>query len=493
MKRFAGVMVCVLLAQATATAQITRRHTRPILPDQAALDRLNLKLAWRTYVPTDGLRDGINYIHVFPDVVLVQTHSGTLVALDVRDGGTLWRAKFGTAYRPAQPVGANKKLFLLIQGSRLYALSRKTGQLQWELDLPNAANAAPAADDESFYVPLGTGKLVAYEIIPPQEVAAEKAKRAAAAAEEDKKAEAALRGRGESPGDAMREALLKEDADGNVRKLWTHVSEARMEGTPLLTQESVLLADTAGTIVCMSKENSELRYRFPTDAPVSAPLAQHGEYAYLPSQDYNLYALDISAGVLQWRFAAGGPILRAPKVTDDSIYLGIANAGLYRVDRTSGKQVWRNPQVERFVASNKKYVYGMDSRDRLVLVDQNRGRSVALLDTSDFNVPVANEWTDRVYLASNDGLIVCLHDRDYRTPLRRKNVGKQAPVAKPQTSPLLKPGEDKPAGEDKPKAEDKPKPDAKPDKGAEKPKPAPKPKADDKGKMPDKPKGEDKK
>ena len=30
--------------------------------------------------------------------------------------------------------------------------------------------------------------------------------------------------------------------------------------------------------------------------------------------------------------------------------------------------------------------------------------------------------TDRLYLASNDGLVMCLHDRDYPAPLRMKTV-----------------------------------------------------------------------
>ena len=42
--------------------------------------------------------------------------------------------------------------------------------------------------------------------------------------------------------------------------------------------------------------------------------------------------------------------------------------------------------------------------------------------------PVSNELTDRIYLASNDGLLLCLHDRDYAKPVRVKNVQEKKPA-----------------------------------------------------------------
>jgi len=38
-------------------------------------------------------------------------------------------------------------------------------------------------------------------------------------------------------------------------------------------------------------------------------------------------------------------------------------------------------------------------------------------DIRDFVFPVVNGATDRIYLASNNGLIVCLHDKDYAQAL----------------------------------------------------------------------------
>jgi hypothetical protein len=44
--------------------------------------------------------------------------------------------------------------------------------------------------------------------------------------------------------------------------------------------------------------------------------------------------------------------------------------------------------------------------------------------------------TDRLYLAAHNGLIVCLHDRDYQTALLHRSIGGTA-TAKPPVDPRL--------------------------------------------------------
>jgi hypothetical protein len=55
---------------------------------------------------------------------------------------------------------------------------------------------------------------------------------------------------------------------------------------------------------------------------------------------------------------------------------------------------------------------------------------------------VVNEITDRLYLASNDGVILCLHDRDQTTPIRHQLPLEQAssPVVKLLENKVNDPG-----------------------------------------------------
>ena len=45
---------------------------------------------------------------------------------------------------------------------------------------------------------------------------------------------------------------------------------------------------------------------------------------------------------------------------------------------------------------------------------------MAKLDLSEWAIPIPNEWTDRVYLAANDGQVMCLRHRDLLKPLPLK-------------------------------------------------------------------------
>ncbi len=138
------------------------------------------------------------------------------------------------------------------------------------------------------------------------------------------------------------------------------------------------------------------------------------------------------------------------------MYQAIDRSGLYRLRRTDGEEAWLNRDAARFLASNMKFVYAADPQNRLLVIDRERGTTLSTYDgTRDFVFPVHNEWTDRLYLAANNGLIVCLHDRGNDTPEEMKAPPKER-------KPLPPPGGgDKPKEEPPPKGDgDKPKPPA---------------------------------
>ena len=71
-----------------------------------------------------------------------------------------------------------------------------------------------------------------------------------------------------------------------------------------------------------------------------------------------------------------------------------------------------------------KYVYAADSHGKLLILDGERGGVLGQYDTSAWQKPVANEWTDRIYFANGDGQILSLRPRDSRQP----QVNKSLPV-----------------------------------------------------------------
>jgi outer membrane protein assembly factor BamB len=445
MKRVAGAAAWVLLAYVPVGAQTTSRiYTRPEVPSPQVLDRLNLKLVWRNYVPAGGVRDGIYSAHVLDDQILVQMRSGMIAALNPETGAIEWSTTVGQPYRVTLPLGYNRQTVFAFSGVRLYALDRSSGALKWEFAPPRSAGAAPMADDDQIYLSLGPDQLYVYRFVSKaaqpeykgkEEVAAKPDKGTPAAAE--------LKPPLAAPEPATRDQETEPGAP--LDYIWDAQVAGRLEQPPLIAGELLVIADTRGTFFVSTKHNRGEVYQFQAESPVSAPMGQYEDIAYVASRDFSVFALDISNGRILWRFTADRNVVRKPVVTDEDLFVASEGAGLFRVNRLTGSGMWRNTEAERFLAVNKKYVYALDRHGRLLILDKSRGNILTALDVRDYVVPIRNESTDRVYLASHDGLIVCLRDRDQPTPLRvRKIEEKPTAPAVEEIKPAAPAKEEKP-------------------------------------------------
>jgi outer membrane protein assembly factor BamB len=436
MKKRVGVMAFAVLAATTVVAQgQSQLHTRPAVLPEEALHRLNLKQAWRAYVPTEGRRDGLFSVQVLDTQILVQTRGGVVIALDPVTGATQWRSHAGMSYLVAQPLSYNGQSVFLVNGARMYALQRSTGVVQWQLTLPGAPTAPPVADDVRLYVPVGSGRLHAYELPRPGTLTAQASVSANAnKAEPPPSAPGAVQsrvleiGRSLSPLNRSVYLLSTESpyAGPSPQPLWDFPGNLRVEQAPLLFQDIVLLATVDGAAVALSKYDGRVLYRLQYDTPISAPLGQHGGMAYGVTQNLYVGALDMYQGKTLWRATTSATVFQKPDVNDEDVYVAGERVGLSRINRLTGEVVWRSPSADRFLAANPKFVYASDRSDRLLILDRARGIPLAVYDTRDFVVPVSNEWTDRLFLAANDGSLLCLHDRAYPKPLRMKTTEEQA-------------------------------------------------------------------
>jgi outer membrane protein assembly factor BamB len=444
MKAFLSVLALALTAGAAA-AQDPRLFSRPQVPPREVLDRLNLQLGWHTYVPVDGYRDRVYSVQLTDREIFVQTLSGMVVSLDPETGETRWRTLPGLPYRDKHPVGYNSTLVFVVNARTLYALSRATGAIVWQFDVPDALVAAPAADEEQVYLTLGAGKINAYLItrgMPPKPIKKNDMLMPPPSAGTGGPETMPAPGGGPPPTTASdplaphvgdREAAAAtgpytaESFRGVPR--WVPppllpVAENQMDNSlerrPLVTAETLLLTDSPGTLLGMAKYQHLELYRYPTGGPITAPLAQYGDYAYAASQDQNVYALNINTGRSPWRYTVPTPLYWPPQVNDQDVYVSPAGSGLYRLLRETGQLVWQNGTAQRLLAANPKFVYAVDRSGQTLVLDQRTGRFLSGYDTHDFVVPISNQYTDRFYLAANDGLLICLHDREYATPVRMR-------------------------------------------------------------------------
>jgi outer membrane protein assembly factor BamB len=472
MKKLTLSMIMSLLTAPWAVAQNPIRiYSEPVVPFQETLDPLSLKLGWRTYVPMDGRRDGVFSVQMVDrpgassQEILLQTRSGAIMALDADSGVTKWRARVGNPYTVSSLLGYNNESIFAVNGLELYALNRDTGMIQWEFTLPHAPTSAPVADQDRVYLTM-TGRLQAFDLpkavdtspggaekrleaIPPRPASAGPESISTGPAgstsvlggrAQGMESVSAVSSRGQAvrsfgPTSSLYPGSQIIPSGPQPKFIWEYLTDSRVELSPLYTTNFVAVASYNGIFYVMTSEDGRHLYRLQAGPPLTAPLGQLGEIAYVASEDFSVYALDILPGHVLWRASTGGPVKRRPIPSNDSVYVSAERAGLYRLDRKTGDLIWRNREADRFLAANAKYVYATDQSDRLLILDLKRGNILSSFEaTRDFVVPISNGLTDRILLASNDGLIVSLHDRDYPRPVHLAFAG--APPAGPaKTAP----------------------------------------------------------
>jgi outer membrane protein assembly factor BamB len=220
-----------------------------------------------------------------------------------------------------------------------------------------------------------------------------------------------------------------------ARLRWEYGLTSRVLFTPVLSPQRLWLVTDNRAFLALSKVNKATEVSGPLWEQVAAKPGQAGTLAYVPLADGTLVSVDLQAGNQvgglnsPWRVNVGGLMNRTPVVTKDSVYAAGDNSGVVRVDRARGDVVWRtDAAADRVLGVNQEFVYVRDRQGRFLVYDALRptdratGRTIPLtsLNLPEFNVPVTNTVSDRVYLAADNGLIVCLRDASakYAAPVR---------------------------------------------------------------------------
>lgn len=198
---------------------------------------------------------------------------------------------------------------------------------------------------------------------------------------------------------------------------------------PGTTPASVWLTTDSTRFYSVSRRDRTTQIVADTSANVSSPAAgpvafgKDALLGYFGLADGTLLAVDLTAGAgdtprFEWRANVGGVLNRKPVPVATGVYASGDHAGVAFVGLKSGEVEWRTDAfADRLLAVNDEHVYIKDRRGNLLVYDKTkvdpktkRAEPLTKLDIGGFAVPVTNDQTDRVFLASDNGLIVCLRD-----------------------------------------------------------------------------------
>jgi outer membrane protein assembly factor BamB len=216
---------------------------------------------------------------------------------------------------------------------------------------------------------------------------------------------------------------------------WEYGFTTRIVHPLFLTPQRVWAVTDAKVITALNKQDHKVEVFEQLADQIGATPGRAGLFVYVPLSSGYLVALEGTAGTLKgganilWRTPVGGIGNRTPFVTDKHVYYEGDHSGVVCLSRKEGEIIWRaDDDTDRLIAANEEFVYIRDHQGRFLVYDAKRPtnattkRSAPLagLDLAEFNVHVVNTESDRIYLAADNGLIVCLRDMNpkYVRPVR---------------------------------------------------------------------------
>jgi len=181
---------------------------------------------------------------------------------------------------------------------------------------------------------------------------------------------------------------------------------------PLIGDDKFLFCgDYSGRFVCLDKFSGKVVWEFQAGGPILNAPAVLGDKIFVGSMDKMLYALDYKSGEKLWEFQANGAINSAP-AADRNVYFGSYDNYVYCVDADSGRAVWKFKTGGQIVSSpviDDEFVY-IGSNDRKVYcLDKFSGEKIWELETKGIvnSTPLVLE--DVVVIGSGDGVLYMLH------------------------------------------------------------------------------------
>ncbi len=306
-------------------------------------------------------------------VLYTLSSNGMVSAIDADTGIHYWDRVIDSSSTVVGLGASNDKVAVVI-GSRVYCLNASDGRVLWDQQTDYAPGSSPAVSDTHIFVPLANGRLQTYSI--------------------------------------------DEDGVVSISFFASGFSSAR----PLITPTGVAwVTDNGHFSFANPKTSTAVSFRLrASNAIVSSPTGK-GDMVFVASMDGYVYGVDRTNGTLAWEVTTGSGISSSPVPIGDYLFVVSDTKQLYKLDSRTGLYApgWESPMegVDKFLGATHKSVFGLDSFNKLVVIDQESGRKTSQITVGDIALVLTNYESDRIYVASDEGLVQCVRDVSSPRPI----------------------------------------------------------------------------
>jgi outer membrane protein assembly factor BamB len=220
----------------------------------------------------------------------------SVIALDIRSGGTRWHFSDGWLFAKffglAAPIVVDNVVYVTADNGHLFALDAVDGTLRWSVTVKGlqTRTSSPAVADGLVFVTI------------------------------DK-------------------FLMAFDAETGKR-VWGMEGDQIFITSPTIANGLVIVADWNRVLYALETDTGEERWHYTASSSPCASLAEAEGMLYVPLEDGKLIALTTSSGQPQWTVYVGKNS-SAPTVADGIVYLRTGKGSVYALGTTGGDCKWQ--------------------------------------------------------------------------------------------------------------------------------------------------------
>ncbi len=210
--------------------------------------------------------------------------------------------------------------------------------------------------------------------------------------------------------------------------------------SPAVADGKVYFGSGDGNVYAVDATTGLLQWKFPTLDVVHSSPAVVNRIVYIGSWDSRLYAIDAETGQEKWSFKAGeDPAIHnqvgfqsSPAVVDGTVYVGCRDAHVYALDAATGRKKWDYPTSKSWVigtpAVRDGTVYvGTSDSARFMALDAKTGRLRFNFDAKAYLFSSAALAGELAYVGDHNGKLYAIDAKtgklawEFQTEASRKD------------------------------------------------------------------------
>ena len=295
------------------------------------------------------------------------TDQYVLQAFDGESGQSLWSTRVGPRGSFPLPFAATSDHVVVVNGMQIFCLDALTGTELWNRKASHAPGSGPAITSWFVYLPMLRGQV---EVFPLHR------------------------------GDGLPEPI---------------VFGGRVMQAPVLVGNEVAWINNQNTLfiapVGAKVNRDEFRVRF--DEPISTQIGTDGDRAiYCGTAEGALYSISANQGALLWKQSLSYALRQTPSCIGSDVFVVTIDGSLHVLRDATGIARWRAPHIKQFVSATDKHVYALNTTGQLEVLNRATGLREAEIDVPPDTFALPNVQTDRLYLATPQGRLICLHESE---------------------------------------------------------------------------------